>query len=451
MLTTSNRISNCICLSAAATLLVLISLISSGVAFQQGNEILLGGVPKLSSSISSTSSLAASIFADPDDRNSNKGFLNVQVDGLVEAWNNRIQPPKPALKEKKATTSTSTSTISPSASSTSSGLTTYLLDVVNSITTIGDEILSVSTTSTRRNWPQEDNVNVNINVTTQDPSLRQRKVKLAFGKLKNAVKQTIVPGYTPKNELELQREVDRALRQVEFQERQQQFQQKASNRDVWWSEPLQALEETTASQPFPFQSSAALQMVQTFTESVKSQIGGNLNLVQMEMIGSKTSSPSTPTTATAVLPIQSMKDSILSKLGAGSLGLTSEPQLEDGSKKATPPPPPENDDDKFSMAQRIESAKCVVAGALGGGIAVSPITYLHSALLASSNSLAQWELWTDMGSLQAALFAIVYRYAVRGDNNPMLNQGVIGAFVLARTLSAIQVSETCTAVPLTCK
>jgi hypothetical protein len=45
----------------------------------------------------------------------------------------------------------------------------------------------------------------------------------------------------------------------------------------------------------------------------------------------------------------------------------------------------------------------------------------------------------------------VYRYAVRDDDNPMLNQGVIGAFVLARTLSAIQVSDTCTSPPLICK
>ena len=56
-----------------------------------------------------------------------------------------------------------------------------------------------------------------------------------------------------------------------------------------------------------------------------------------------------------------------------------------------------------------------------------------------------------MASLQAALFAIVYRYAIRKDTNPMLNQGVVGAFVFARTLSSIRVSEDCSFAPLSCE
>jgi len=56
-----------------------------------------------------------------------------------------------------------------------------------------------------------------------------------------------------------------------------------------------------------------------------------------------------------------------------------------------------------------------------------------------------------MGSLQGALFAIVYRYCVReDDDNDMLNMGVIGAFVFVRTLSRIRVPSYCTAVPLDC-
>jgi hypothetical protein len=57
-----------------------------------------------------------------------------------------------------------------------------------------------------------------------------------------------------------------------------------------------------------------------------------------------------------------------------------------------------------------------------------------------------------MSSFQAALFAIVYRYTIRkcDGENPMLNQGVIGAFVVTRTLANIQVTETCSAVPLQC-
>mmetsp|Transcript_52366 Transcript_52366/g.126711 ORF Transcript_52366/g.126711 Transcript_52366/m.126711 type:complete len:331 (-) Transcript_52366:2383-3375(-) len=101
---------------------------------------------------------------------------------------------------------------------------------------------------------------------------------------------------------------------------------------------------------------------------------------------------------------------------------------------------------KFDMEQRVESLKSVVLGALAGGIAVSPIAFFHYV-----GNLPQWEFVTDMSSLQAGLFAIVYRYAARnGDDNPMLNQGVVGAFVLTRTLSNVQVSNTCQAIPLRC-
>lgn len=112
------------------------------------------------------------------------------------------------------------------------------------------------------------------------------------------------------------------------------------------------------------------------------------------------------------------------------------------------------DDDKFSFGQRIESIKCVVVGALSGGVALAPFSAFHDILLGGDvvrNGVAQWEFDTDMGSLEAALFAIVYRYCVRTDTNPMLNQGVIGAFVLTRTLSRIQVPAYCSAAPLTCR
>lgn len=109
-----------------------------------------------------------------------------------------------------------------------------------------------------------------------------------------------------------------------------------------------------------------------------------------------------------------------------------------------------DNDDKFSFGQRIESLKCVVVGAVSGGIALAPFSGLHDVFL-GGNGVAQWEFDTDMGSLEAALFAIVYRYAVRKDDNPMLNMGVVGAFVFCRTLSRIQVPSYCTAVPLDCK
>lgn len=105
-------------------------------------------------------------------------------------------------------------------------------------------------------------------------------------------------------------------------------------------------------------------------------------------------------------------------------------------------------DNKFGMAQRIESVKCGVLGALCGSIAVAPVAYYHYSFL--QDTMAQFEFTTDMAALQGALFAIVYRYAIRNDSNPMLNQGVIGAFVVVRTLSNIRVSDTCSAIPLQC-
>ena len=101
---------------------------------------------------------------------------------------------------------------------------------------------------------------------------------------------------------------------------------------------------------------------------------------------------------------------------------------------------------KFDMVQRMESVKCAAVGALAGSVAMAPVAFFHYA-----GNVPQFELMTDMGALQGALFAIVYRYAIRTDDNPMLNQGVLGAFVLVRTLPTIQASSQCSALPLSCK
>ena len=109
----------------------------------------------------------------------------------------------------------------------------------------------------------------------------------------------------------------------------------------------------------------------------------------------------------------------------------------------------DNNDKKntFSFAQRIESTKSGIVGLLTGGIALAPISVVHNLLFAYDGSirtvthnLAQFEFDADAGSLEAALFAIVYRYCLRqgDDDNPQLNQGVIGAFALTRTLSKLK-------------
>ena len=67
--------------------------------------------------------------------------------------------------------------------------------------------------------------------------------------------------------------------------------------------------------------------------------------------------------------------------------------------------------------------KTAAVGLLAGGIASTPFIALHDI---PAYGAASWEFDTDMGSLQSALFAIVYRYCVRkGDDSDMLNMGVV--------------------------
>ena len=111
----------------------------------------------------------------------------------------------------------------------------------------------------------------------------------------------------------------------------------------------------------------------------------------------------------------------------------------------------EEDAAKFGFGARIESLKCVVVGAVAGGLSLTPAALIRDTLLTEqANSIAQWEFDTDTGSLQAALFAIVYRYCIREDTNPQLKDGVTGAFVLTRTLARLQVPSYCSAIPLDC-
>ena len=51
--------------------------------------------------------------------------------------------------------------------------------------------------------------------------------------------------------------------------------------------------------------------------------------------------------------------------------------------------------------------------------------------LADRTFRLRWELQADGLALTLFLFGVVYRYAVRRDENPMLKQGVVGAFVVA--------------------
>ncbi|KAL3809327.1 hypothetical protein ACHAXA_008726 [Cyclostephanos tholiformis] len=113
--------------------------------------------------------------------------------------------------------------------------------------------------------------------------------------------------------------------------------------------------------------------------------------------------------------------------------------------------------DKFSPFQRIESVKTAVIGAISGSLLSAPVSAARYLLLPMSGdgdgggNLASWEFDADASALQGALFAIVYRYCVRqDDDNNMLNMGIVGAFVLVRATSGIRVPGYCTALPLDC-
>jgi hypothetical protein len=117
-----------------------------------------------------------------------------------------------------------------------------------------------------------------------------------------------------------------------------------------------------------------------------------------------------------------------------------------------------NDDDetKFGMKQRFASIQCLLLGAVVGSIVQSPISLLHDTLFFTGNTgghggWAQWEYDTDMAAIAGGLFAIVYRYCIREDiTNPQLNQGLLGAMILIRTLPQIQIPSYCHAIPLNC-
>ena len=126
------------------------------------------------------------------------------------------------------------------------------------------------------------------------------------------------------------------------------------------------------------------------------------------------------------------------------------------SRKAPAPPLfmvqyDDDDSNKFGFGQRIESLKSFVVGALTGSLTLAPIVGVHDVVF-RNHGLAQFEFDSDTAALEAGLFAMVYRYCIRtDDNNPQLGQGVVGAFALTRTCSRIVVPSYCTAIPLNCK
>ena len=65
---------------------------------------------------------------------------------------------------------------------------------------------------------------------------------------------------------------------------------------------------------------------------------------------------------------------------------------------------------------------------------------MPAEFLTHTNNIAQFEFDVDQISIAGALFGLVYRYAVRRDNNPQLRQGVVGAFAITRSVATVRVS-----------
>jgi hypothetical protein len=110
------------------------------------------------------------------------------------------------------------------------------------------------------------------------------------------------------------------------------------------------------------------------------------------------------------------------------------------------------DSNKFGFAQRIDSGKSLVVGAIAGSFALVIPELFHQLVLPIQplSVFAQFEFDLDMGAAMCGLFAICYRYCIRMDTNPQLAQGVVGVFALTRTLSRVIVPSYCTAVVLQC-
>ncbi|NJN74456.1 MAG: hypothetical protein HC799_17515 [Limnothrix sp. RL_2_0] len=108
-------------------------------------------------------------------------------------------------------------------------------------------------------------------------------------------------------------------------------------------------------------------------------------------------------------------------------------------------------DSHFTTAERIASLKAAVVGGFTAGF-ISLIILVWHRVLIFGTDFNLLNLLTGMASLtllvngaiaglSGALFALTYRYAIRTDNNPQLNTGVVFAFTLVRGLAQVDTAS----------
>ena len=105
-----------------------------------------------------------------------------------------------------------------------------------------------------------------------------------------------------------------------------------------------------------------------------------------------------------------------------------------------------NADEEDLAAKRAESGKAGAVSLVAGVVAASPFLLFGPGAFEAPS----WELQADGLAIMLLLFGVVYRYAIRTDENPMLKQGVVGAFVITRSWALLEPPSTCDVVPLNC-
>jgi hypothetical protein len=106
-----------------------------------------------------------------------------------------------------------------------------------------------------------------------------------------------------------------------------------------------------------------------------------------------------------------------------------------------------NPPSSFTAAERWESVKVAIGGGLTAGLlsllllwgrrGAEPWPWPPIPSLLTSLSGQTLLVNGAIAALSGALFALTYRYAIRQDNNPQLNAGVVLAFTLVRGLAQV--------------
>ena len=110
---------------------------------------------------------------------------------------------------------------------------------------------------------------------------------------------------------------------------------------------------------------------------------------------------------------------------------------------------------KYGPFQTIATWQSWLVGALTGVLAVTPVLALRAFYFQEPTyeALAQLEWDTGVALVQGAVFAAVYRYALRDDglDEIKLQNGVFNAFFLVRTLVGVRVPMSCSIPYLFCE